>query len=148
MKQSNLMNLYREMIVEYGESPHNFGTVKSPTVTTELHNPTCGDVINLQLKVNNQKIIEVKFDGDGCIISQASASILTDLVKGKSLEEAKHLRDIFSKMITDPNFEETSELEDAEVLRGVRQFPQRIKCATLAWNALDKSILKLEESNG
>lgn len=148
MKQSNLMNLYREMIVEYGSSPHNFGKIKNPTSTIELHNPTCGDVINLQLKVDNQKIKEVKFDGDGCIISQASASMLTDLIKGKTVDEAKHLKDLFSKMITDPNFEETSELEDAEILRGVRQFPQRIKCATLVWNALDKSILKLEKNNG
>ncbi|BDR56194.1 Fe-S cluster assembly sulfur transfer protein SufU [Xylocopilactobacillus apis] len=145
---ANLMNLYREMIIEYGESPHNFGEIKDPTISTELHNPTCGDVLNLQLKVANDQIVEIKFDGSGCIISQASASMMTDLVKGKSLKEAKNLKEVFSKMITDPDFKDTDVLEDAEILQGVRQFPPRIKCATLAWNALEKSIMKMEDDNG
>lgn len=148
MKHSNLMNLYREMIVEYGENPHNYGKMSNPSVSSELHNPSCGDFLNLELKIKDKAIKDVKFMGEGCIISQASASILTDLIKNKNLTEAKELKELFSKMITDPNFKNISALGEAEILQGVRKFPARIKCATLAWNALENALKNLEEDNG
>ncbi|BDR58283.1 Fe-S cluster assembly sulfur transfer protein SufU [Xylocopilactobacillus apicola] len=148
MEQSKLMNLYREMIVEFGRDPHNFGELENPSVTTELHNPSCGDVLVLQMDIDDSEIKQIKFSGSGCIISQASASMMTDLIQHKSLKEAKKLKLTFSKMITDPDPNDLSELGDAEILQGVRLFPARIKCATLAWNALEKSIGKLEEDNG
>lgn len=148
MGQTNLSALYRQVILEAGEEPHNFGTMTEPDTSIELHNPTCGDVIVLQLKIKHHIITDIKFNGQGCIISQASASIMTDLVKGKTLAQAKQLKDQFSQMITDVNFEDDGKLQDALALQGVRQFPQRIKCATLVWNALDKSIQQVEENDG
>lgn len=148
MDHDNLSNLYRQAILEAGEDPHNFGDLLRPTVSTELHNPTCGDVIILQLKISDHIIKDIKFKGQGCIISQASASIMTDLIKGKSLDQAKKLRIAFSQMITDDHFIDNDKLKDALIFKGVRKFPQRIKCATLVWNALEKSIQHVEETNG
>ena len=104
------------------------------------NNPTCGDVISLSVKFDNDVISDIAFAGDGCTISTASSSMMTDAVLGKTKEQALELADIFSKMVQGEKDQRQQELGDAEFLAGVSKFPQRIKCATLSWNALKKAI--------
>lgn len=136
----NLRNLYRQMILEYSENPHNFGEISNATDSIQMLNPTCGDVIKLSIVIENETIQAISFEGVGCTISKASASIMTDLVKGKSVVEAKELSQNFSNMITDAAEFNEQLLGDAAALEGVKEFPARIKCATLGWKALDKLI--------
>lgn len=134
-----LDDLYRRVIMDHYKKPRNRGTFEDGTVTVDLNNPTCGDRISLQLKVNGATVVDAKFSGEGCSISMASASMMTEAVKGKTLEQAHELAERFSALVKggDATFEE---YEDIEALSGVCKFPARIKCATLAWNALRKGI--------
>ncbi|MBR2568872.1 MAG: SUF system NifU family Fe-S cluster assembly protein, partial [Paenibacillus sp.] len=108
-------------------------------VTIALNNPTCGDRISLQLLLDNGTVKDARFTGEGCSISMSSASMMTEAVKGKTLEEALNLADRFSAMVKGEEVE-FDEYEDIEALSGVNKFPARIKCATLAWNALRKGV--------
>jgi len=134
-----LDDLYRRVIMDHYKNPRNRGKFEADAVTIDLNNPTCGDRISLQLKVENGVIADAKYTGEGCSISMSSASMMTDAVKGRTLEEAISLADRFSSLMQgeDAEFEE---YEDIESLSGVNKFPARIKCATLAWNALRKGI--------
>jgi len=134
-----LDDLYRRVIMDHYKNPRNRGKFEADAVTIDLNNPTCGDRISLQLKVENGVIADAKYTGEGCSISMSSASMMTDAVKGRTLEEAISLADRFSSLMQgeDAEFEE---YEDIEALSGVNKFPARIKCATLAWNALRKGI--------
>ena len=109
----------------------------------QLNNPTCGDVINLSVKFDGDVIEDIAFAGDGCTISTASSSMMTDAVIGKTKAEALELAEIFSLMIQG-NHEDEDKLGEAKLLAGVSKFPQRIKCATLSWNALKKAIERSE----
>jgi nitrogen fixation NifU-like protein len=134
-----LDDLYRRVIMDHYKNPRNrgrFGDAES--VTVDLNNPTCGDRISLQMKVQDGKVEAAKFIGEGCSISMSSASMMTDAIKGKTLDEALRMAENFSGMMKGehPEFE----YEDIEALSGVSKFPARIKCATLAWNALRKGI--------
>jgi nitrogen fixation NifU-like protein len=133
-----LDDLYRRVIMDHYKTPRNRGSIESDAVSIELNNPTCGDKITLQLQIEDEKVVNAKFVGDGCSISLSSASMMTDAVKGKSLDEALQIAEDFSSLMKGQNVE--FEYEDIEALSGVNKFPARIKCATLAWNALRKGI--------
>lgn len=137
-----LDDLYRRVIMDHYKSPRNRGTFEGEAVTIDLNNPTCGDKIQLQMQVEDGKVKAAKFTGEGCSISLSSASMMTDAVKGKTLDEALEMAEKFSGLMKGEPVE--FEYEDIEALSGVNKFPARIKCATLAWNALRKGI---EQSN-
>ncbi|GKU80214.1 Fe-S cluster assembly sulfur transfer protein SufU [Paenibacillus sp. L3-i20] len=134
-----LNDLYRRVIMDHYKNPRNRGTLNEESVTINLNNPTCGDRISLQLQVIDGKVADAKFTGEGCSISMSSASMMTEAIKGKSFESAIHMAEKFSALMKGEPVE-FEELEDIEALSGVNKFPARIKCATLAWNALRKGI--------
>jgi nitrogen fixation NifU-like protein len=134
-----LDDLYRRVIMDHYKNPRNRGTLDEQSVTVNLNNPTCGDRIQLQLQLEDGKVKLAKFTGEGCSISLSSASMMTEAVKGKTLDEALSLADKFSSFMKG-EAAEFEDYEDIEALSGVSKFPARIKCATLAWNALRKGI--------
>lgn len=137
----SLNDLYRRVIMDHYQRPRNRGTIENGTVSIDLNNPTCGDRITLQMSIEAGKIKEAKFMGEGCSISLASASMMTEAVKGLELQDALELVKLFSQMMQGEEIDvERFPLEDIEALTGVSQFPARIKCATLAWKALEKGI--------
>jgi nitrogen fixation NifU-like protein len=125
--------------MDHYKNPRNRGTLDDESVTINLNNPTCGDRISLQLQVVDGKVVDAKFTGEGCSISMSSASMMTEAVKGHTFEEALNMAERFSSLMKGDNVE-FEENEDIEALSGVNKFPARIKCATLAWNALRKGI--------
>lgn len=138
---SNLDTLYRQVIMDHYKNPRNRGELEGETLRVNMNNPTCGDRIQLQLKVEDNKISEAKFVGEGCSISLSSASMMTDTVKGRTVEEALEMAGIFSSMMQGQEYdEEKYDLGDIEALQGVTKFPARIKCATLAWKAMEKGL--------
>lgn len=137
----SLDDLYRRVIMDHYQRPRNRGRLEENAVTIEMNNPTCGDRISLQLRVEDGKITDAKFFGEGCSISQASASMMTEAVKGLSIEEALRVSGLFSAMMRGEAVDmDQFPLEDIEALQGVAKFPARIKCATLAWKALEKGV--------
>jgi len=136
---SQLDDLYRRVIMDHYKTPRNRGELEEGSVTVNLNNPTCGDRISLQLQLEGGIVRDVKFTGEGCSISMSSASMMTEAIKGKTSGEALELADKFSSLMKgeDVHFDE---YEDVEALSGVNKFPARIKCATLAWNALRKGV--------
>lgn len=137
----SLDDLYRRVIMDHYQRPRNRGRLEENAVTIDMNNPTCGDRISLQLQVEDGKIKDAKFLGEGCSISQASASMMTEAIKGLSIEEALQLSGLFSAMMQGEEVDtEQFPLEDIEALQGVAKFPARIKCATLAWKALEKGV--------
>ncbi|MBX8944872.1 MULTISPECIES: Fe-S cluster assembly sulfur transfer protein SufU [Lysinibacillus] len=140
MSFNNLDQLYRSVIMDHYKNPRNKGSLEENAVTIDMNNPTCGDRIHLTLKVTDGVVEDAKFDGEGCSISMSSASMMTQLIKGKKVEEAIELSDIFSKMMMGEEYSDKYDLEDVEALQGVSQFPARIKCATLAWKAMEKGV--------
>ena len=141
MSFNNLDQLYRSVIMDHYKNPRNKGALEENSVTIDMNNPTCGDRIHLTLKISDGVVEDAKFDGEGCSISMSSASMMTQLVKGKKLDEALELADIFSKMMMGEDFDaDKYDLGDVEALQGVSQFPARIKCATLAWKAMEKGV--------
>ncbi|MCM3783238.1 SUF system NifU family Fe-S cluster assembly protein [Neobacillus mesonae] len=134
-----LDDLYRRVIMDHYKNPRNRGSFTNEAVTIDLNNPTCGDRISLQLKVKDGIVEDAKYTGDGCSISMSSASMMTEAIKGKSMDQALNLADRFSSLMQGEE-QEFDEYEDIEALSGVNKFPARIKCATLAWNALRKGI--------
>ncbi|KXT77606.1 Fe-S cluster assembly sulfur transfer protein SufU [Streptococcus sp. DD13] len=139
MALSRLDSLYMAVVAEHSKNPHHHGVL--PDVEQlQLNNPTCGDVINLSVRFKGDVIEDIAFAGDGCSISTASSSMMTDVVLGKTKKQALELAEIFSKMVQGTKDEEQNQLGEAKLLAGVSKFPQRIKCATLSWNALKKAI--------
>ncbi|HHQ40916.1 MAG TPA: SUF system NifU family Fe-S cluster assembly protein [Chromatiales bacterium] len=138
---SDLRDLYQEVIFDHNRNPRNFGRLEGATHRAEGFNPLCGDQLTLYLKVGEDgRIEDVAFEGKGCAISTASASLLTESVKGRTLEEAERLFRGFHAMIMDEPAGEPVELGKLEVLAGVKEFPARVKCATLAWHTLHAAI--------
>ncbi|MGA8942421.1 MAG: SUF system NifU family Fe-S cluster assembly protein [Thermoactinomyces sp.] len=137
----SLDNLYRRVIMDHYQNPKNRGRIENGAVSVDMNNPTCGDSISLQMNIKDGRITDVKFLGDGCSISMASASMMTEAVKGLTEEQALELADLFSRMMQGEEVDfQHFPLEDIEALAGVKNFPARIKCATLAWKALGKGI--------
>ena len=146
MALSKLDNLYRQVILDHSSHPHNHGILDESTNQIEMNNPTCGDVIQLQLQVEDGKVKDVKFSGNGCSISTASASMMTDAIKGKSVDDALEMVQEFSEMVRGEEIDNEEELGDAAILSGVSKFPARIKCATLAWKALHRALTEEENT--
>lgn len=139
MSHIDLDTLYRQVIMDHYKHPRNRGTFDEEPLTVEMNNPTCGDRIFLQFKLDGDVVEDLKFSGEGCSISLASASMMTQAVKGKTIKEALHLSEVFSKMMLGQEIDvEEFGLDDIEALQGVSNFPARIKCATLAWKAMEK----------
>ena len=148
MGLSQLNSLYREVILDHSDHPHNKHALPDATNTMTLKNPTCGDVINLDVQVDAAgTITDIGFTGEGCTISQSSASMMTDAVKGKSREQALAMAKTFSDMVMGHPHPQADldQLEDAAILSSIMQFPARIKCATLAWWALQRALLRDSE---
>ncbi len=138
----DLKDLYQEVIVDHNRSPRNFGKMESPDRTLEGFNPLCGDRLTLYVKLQNQQIDEISFDGSGCAISVASASLMTDAMKGKSIAEAEKIFENFHVLVTTDGEEaDMDKLGKLAALAGVREYPTRVKCATLCWHTLH-SILE------
>lgn len=139
MSHFNLDTLYRQVIMDHYKHPRNRGTFEDESLTVEMNNPTCGDRIFLQFKLDGDVVEDVRFTGEGCSISLASASMMTQAIKGKKIDEALQMSENFSKMMLGQEVDiEAFGLEDIEALQGVANFPARIKCATLAWKAMEK----------
>ena len=142
----NLKELYQEIILEHGKNPRNLGKVHEFNKDAKAHNPLCGDNVHVYLKLNGQKIVEdISFEGSGCAISMASASIMTDLIKGKNENEAKEIVEDFLGMIKENPDLKSEYLKDDEktklmCLSGVKQYPMRVKCATLSWHTLTSAM--------
>ena len=138
----DLKQLYQDIILEHGKSPRNFGKCEKFTHYGKGYNPLCGDQVQVYLKVNNDKKVEnLTFEGSGCAISMASASILTDLIKGKEENEITEIVDDFLDMIKEKDELNNNILKDDEktklmCLSGVKKYPMRVKCATLSWHTL------------
>lgn len=146
MSFKNLDQLYRSVIMDHYKTPRNKGTIENDSINIEMNNPTCGDRIHLTLQVEDGIVKDAKFDGEGCSISMASASMMTQAVKGKDVETALGLSKTFSDMMLGKEYDESEDLGDIEALQGVSQFPARIKCATLAWKAMEKGVHEQKKS--
>jgi len=141
-----LRELYQEVILDHNRRPRNRGKLEEPTGFAEGHNPLCGDHIKVYLHMDGDRVADVSFEGSGCAISTASASLMTEAIKGKTLDEVEAVFREFQSMVTATGeAEEHPDLGDLEVLGGVREYPVRIKCATLPWHTL-KAALKGEEA--
>lgn len=140
---SQLDNLYREVIMEHFKHPRNKGLSPDGAYPSfRIKNPSCGDDITIQTKVENDIIVSCRHEGSGCSISLASASVLSEMMEGKSVSEAKYIAKNYLKMIANEPYDEQVPLEEAEAFSGVRQFPARVKCASIAWQAFLESIQK------
>lgn len=137
---SDLTELYQEVILDHNKRPRNFRVIDRPSHQAEGFNPLCGDRLNLFLQVDGERITDVAFQGAGCAISKASASLMTDEVKGRSVAEARELFDRFHRMVTTSPDRDVEDLGKLSVLAGVREFPVRIKCASLAWHTLKAAL--------
>ena len=131
--------LYKEVILDHYQNPRNHAAVAEPSVATEGYNPVCGDQLTLQLKLEEGRIAQVGLQGKGCAISQASASMMTEAIRTRTLDEAERLATAFRQFIT-TEVHPAENLGDLEVFDGVRQFPARIKCATLPWHTLSEAL--------
>jgi nitrogen fixation NifU-like protein len=142
----SLDDLYREVILDHYSHPRNKGVVDPADSIQEGANPLCGDEIRVSLRVRNGIVEDVRFDGKGCSISQASASMMTERVKGKSLEEASRLIGAFKALMHgEQSVTSGDDLGDLEALQGVRKFPVRVKCATLSWVTLEMALADLRD---
>ena len=143
----DLNTLYRTVIMDNYKNPKNKGLTKSDEFHfVHLNNPSCGDEMNVEIKVHNGIIEDIKQDGHGCSISMSSASVASDLLKGLSLDEALRLCNVFFELVQGVDPENEDELGEAIAYTGVRQFPARIKCATLAWKAIEKAIEEVKNN--
>lgn len=140
MALSKLENLYRQVILDHSSHPHHHGTLADSSRKIEMNNPTCGDVIELQVDIQDNVIKDIAFTGSGCSISTASASMMTDAVIGKTVAEAEEMAEYFSQLVQGNELPEPDKLGDALILKNVSKFPARIKCATLAWKALEQAV--------
>ena len=147
----NLKELYQEIILDHGKNPRNLRKTENFNKDAKGHNPLCGDKVHIYLKLNeNKKVEDISFEGQGCAISMASASIMTDLVKGKEENDVKEIVCDFLEMIKEKDKIKTNLLNDDEktklmCLSGVKQYPMRVKCATLSWHTLTSAIDKSQD---
>ena len=138
----DLRDLYQEIVVDHSRRPRNFGELEEANRSAEGFNPLCGDQLTIYLKVSDRVVTDVKFVGTGCAISKASASMMTEEIKGKTVEDIESIFESFRRMVTRNPGEEfdSSDLGDLEILSGVSEYPARIKCATLSWHAMQAAL--------
>lgn len=140
---SDLRDLYQEVILDHNKAPRNYGSLTGSTHSADGHNPLCGDQLKLHVIVHDGTVEDVRFEGSGCAISTASASLMTEAIKGRSRQEARELFDEFHQLLTgDPSIsaDASEALGKLAVFAGVREFPVRVKCATLAWHTLEAAL--------
>jgi nitrogen fixation NifU-like protein len=139
---SELRELYQSVILDHNNKPRNFGALATANRHAEGHNPLCGDDVTVHLTVEDETVKEVRFEGRGCAISTASASLMTEAIKGKSTQEVMALFDDFHELVTTPPKEEVDAqgLGKLSVFSGVREFPMRVKCATLCWHTMRSAL--------
>ncbi|KAA3613885.1 MAG: SUF system NifU family Fe-S cluster assembly protein [Calditrichaeota bacterium] len=137
-----LRDLYQEVILDHNKNPKNYFQMDEPTHSAEGHNPLCGDQVEIFLKVENDKIIDISFQGHGCAISKAASSVMTSILKGKSIAEAKYLFEKYQHLVTADINEAVNvdEYGHLAVFAGVREFPMRVKCASLSWHTLLQAL--------
>jgi len=136
----NLKELYRDVILDHNRTPRNFGTLPPPARTAEGHNPLCGDRLALYVDVDQDRIRDLKFEGQGCAISMASASLMTEAVKGRTRAEAEQLIDAVHELLTRVDRAPGADLGKLAALSGVQEFPARVKCASLSWHTLKAAL--------
>jgi nitrogen fixation NifU-like protein len=135
-QSSERRDLYQEIILDHGRRPRNFGSLPTANRRAEGDNPLCGDRVTVYLEVEGNRVRDIAFEGSGCAISTASASLMTDALKGRTVEEARGLFHGFHELVTHGGGEGSPDLDKLAVFTGVREYPMRVKCATLAWHAL------------
>lgn len=133
-------DLYQEVILDHTKRPRNYGHLDHPTHTADGDNPVCGDKLHVEVEIEDGVIRDVKFEGQGCAISQASASVMTGQVKGKPVGDARALSQLFREVVTGKRTPDPDELGTLAVFQGVSRFPTRTKCATLAWHTLGAAL--------
>jgi nitrogen fixation NifU-like protein len=139
ISDSNLGDLYQEVILDHGRKPRNFGRVENPSATADGFNPLCGDRLTVQVTFDNDRVTDVHFVGAGCAISMASASLMTESLKGKTKEEAERIFQSFHDLLTTEKTN-SPDLGKLAVFSGVREYPARVKCATLAWHTVRAAL--------
>lgn len=139
---SELTDLYQEVILDHNRRPRNFGQLIDPDGQAHGHNPLCGDRLTVYLRLADGRIADIRFEGSGCAISKASASLMTEAVMGRSVDQALHLFERFQSLVTTSpdGVIDTRGLGKLETLAGVREFPMRVKCATLGWHTLKAAL--------
>ena len=137
-----LKDLYRDVILDHNRKPRNFGVLEHPDAHADGHNPLCGDRLTISLKMNGDKVEDVRFEGKGCAISTASASLMTEAIKGKDRATIHDLYTRVHTLLTDQNAAPAPELGKLAALSGVREFPARVKCASLCWHTLNAALDK------
>lgn len=141
---NQFQDLYQDLILDHNKSPRNYHKMEDADREVEGQNPLCGDHYTVYVKLEKDRIADVSFDGSGCAISKASASVMTSVLKGKTVEDAEHLFHLFKAVVTgelDPS-EHLDELGKLAAFSGVAEFPMRVKCATLAWHTLHTALMK------
>jgi nitrogen fixation NifU-like protein len=147
---SGLRELYQEVILDHGKTPRNFGKLEQVTGCSHGHNPLCGDTVTIYLKIKDGIVEDISFEGRGCAISMASASMMTEILKGKTIAEVQQMFERFHGLVTtgeaacEGGFD-IADLDKLVVLAGVREFPMRVKCATLAWHTLKAALDRKQE---
>ena len=142
---ADLRELYQQVILDHNRAPRNFKRVEDATRQSQGYNPLCGDAITLYVELDGDVIKDIGFLGSGCAISKASTSLMTDAVKGKTIAEADELFDRFHAMVTGKVEPDRKQLRKLAAFGGVREFPARVKCATLAWHTLQAALQGAEE---
>ena len=139
---SELSELYQQVILDHNKKPRNFHKLENANRKAEGYNPLCGDQLNIYLKIDDEQVTDISFEGSGCAISKASASMMTQAVKGKSQAEVEQLFDEFHRMVTGTLDAETepNHLGKLKIFAGVREFPVRVKCATLSWHTMHAAL--------
>jgi nitrogen fixation NifU-like protein len=135
-----LAELYRDVILDHNRNPRNFGPLSQATATAEGFNPLCGDRLTLRVALADDRIADIRFEGEGCAISTASASLMTEAVKGKTRAEALATFAIIHRLLTDDAAEVDEQLGKLAALSGVREYPARVKCASLCWHTLASAL--------
>jgi nitrogen fixation NifU-like protein len=144
---SDLSDLYQEVILDHNRRPRNFRVLEHATHQAEGYNPLCGDRLTLFLELDGNRISDIGFQGSGCAISKASASLMTDCLKGCEVAAARALFDRFHRMVTTPPDVAVEDMGKLSVLAGVREFPTRVKCASLAWHTLKAALERAEKAS-
>ncbi len=139
---SELSDLYQEVILDHNKNPRNFRAIENATREADGNNPLCGDALRVYVELDGERVTDVSFKGSGCAISKASASMMTQMVKGKSKDEAARMFDEFHRMVLGEMDEATEEnaLGKLKIFAGLREFPARVKCASLSWHTLNAAL--------
>jgi nitrogen fixation protein NifU and related proteins len=142
----DLKELYRDVILDHNRQPRNFGHLEGADGRAEGHNPLCGDHLTLAVRMNGERVEDIRFEGKGCAISTASASLMTEAVKGRDRAAVRELFDKVHALLTQPDAVADSSLGKLAALSGVREFPARVKCASLCWHTLNAALTRSSAS--